>query len=419
LSCLKLGHKISLDEEVKMQVYLDNNATTMCDPQVVEAMQPFFSELYGNPSSLHKFGTSAHPALRNAINQVYSALNASDEDDIVFTSCATESNNWVLKSVWIDHILNGDKNHIVTTEVEHPSVLSTCRFLEEQGVKVTYLPVNEEGIVEAHTVKSFITEKTALVSIMWASNETGMNFPIKEIGEICKDKGVLFHSDGVQAVGKIPVDLQDVHIDFVSMSAHKFHGPKGIGALYIRNSQALSPHMHGGEQMGHRRSGTLNVPYIVGMGKALELATTNIEEKMASIRAKRDRLEDALLELSDTFVVGKREHRNPNTILISIRGVEGEGMLWDLNNGQIGASTGSACASEDLEANTVMLAIGADTELAHTGIRLSLSRFTTDAEIDYTIAHFKSAVARLRAISSSFAVVQPTKGGEAQACEIH
>ncbi|WP_434657703.1 NifS family cysteine desulfurase [Sulfurimonas sp. NW9] len=396
-----------------MQVYLDNNATTMTDPQVVEVMQPFFSEIYGNPNSLHKFGTASHPYLRKAIDQVYTALNASDNDDIVFTSCATESNNWVLKSIYFDKIVNGEKDHIITTEVEHPSVLATCRWLEEQGVKVTYLPVNEEGIVESHTVKSFITDKTALVSVMWASNETGMIFPIKEIGEICKEKGVLFHSDAVQAVGKIPVDLQDVHVDFLSMSAHKFHGPKGIGALYIKDSQPLTPLFHGGEQMGHRRSGTLNVPYIVGMGKAIELATTNIEETMASIRAKRDRLEDALLELSDTFVVGSRENRTPNTILISIRGVEGEGMLWDLNNGQIGASTGSACASEDLEANSVMLAIGADNELAHTGIRLSLSRFTTDEEIDYTIEHFKSAVARLRAISSSFAKVAPTPGGEA------
>lgn len=402
-----------------MQVYLDNNATTMVDPAVVEAMQPFFAEKYGNPNSLHKFGTASHPALSNAINQVYKAINASDDDDIVFTSCATESNNWVLKSIWIDKILHGDKNHIVTTEVEHPAILSTCKFLEEQGVKVTYLPVNSEGIVEAHTVKSFITEKTALVSIMWASNETGMVFPIKEIGEICKAKGVLFHTDGVQAVGKIPVDLQDVHVDFMSMSAHKFHGPKGIGALYIKNSIPLTPLFHGGAQMGGRRSGTLNVPYIVGMGKAMELATTNIEEKMASIRAKRDRLEDALLNLSDTFVVGSREGRTPNTILISIKGVEGEGMLWDLNNGGVGASTGSACASEDLEANTVMLAIGADNELAHTGIRLSLSRFTTDAEIDYTIAHFTKAVERLRAISSSYALQKPTKGGEVQECELH
>jgi cysteine desulfurase len=401
------------------KVYMDNNATTMTDPKVVAAMQPFFEELYGNPNSLHKFGTATHTALSKAVNQMYAGINAADEDDIIFTSCATESNNWVLQSVWLDHILHSDKNHIVTTEIEHPSVLATCKFLEDQGVKVTYLPVNEDGIVEAHTVKSFITDKTALVSIMWANNETGTIFPIQEIGEICKEKGVLFHTDGVQAVGKIPVDMQSVHVDFMSMSAHKFHGPKGIGALYIRKSQKLSPLMHGGEHMGGRRSGTLNVPYIVGMGEALEIATTNIEAKMSDIRAKRDRLEDALLELSETFVVGGRDIRTPNTILISIRGVEGEGMLWDLNNGMIGASTGSACASEDLEANTVMLAIGADNELAHTGIRLSLSRFTTDEEVDYVINHFKDAVARLRAISSSFAIVQPTPGGEVQECELH
>jgi len=402
-----------------MKVYLDNNATTMCDPQVVEAMQPFYSEVYGNPNSLHKYGTEPHPAITKAIDQVYTAINAADADDVVFTSCATESNNWVLQSVWVDHVLNGDKNHIVTTEVEHPSILSTCKFLEDQGVNVTYLPVNEQGVIEAHTVKSFITDKTALVSIMWASNETGMINPIEEIGQICKEKGVLFHSDAVQAVGKIPVDLQAIHVDFISFSAHKFHGPKGVGALYIKNSQALSPMLHGGEHMGGRRSGTLNVPFIVGMGKAMELATTNIQATMSKIRAKRDRLEDALVELSDTFVVGERNNRTPNTILISIKGVEGEGMLWDLNNGQIGASTGSACASADLEANTVMLAIGADNELAHTGIRLSLSRFTTDEEIDYTINHFKEAVARLRMISSSFAKQAPTKGGEVQECELH
>ncbi|MHC3993461.1 NifS family cysteine desulfurase [Thiomicrolovo sp. ZZH C-3] len=403
-----------------MQVYMDNNATTMVDPAVVEAMLPFFSEQYGNPNSLHKFGTASHPAIAKAIDQVYTAINASDNDDIVFTSCATESNNWVLKSVWVDKILNGDKNHIITTEVEHPSVLSTCKFLEEQGVNVTYLPVNEQGVVDAQMLRSFITEKTALVSVMWANNETGMIFPVQEIGAICKEKGVLFHTDGVQAVGKIPVDVQAMHVDFMSMSAHKFHGPKGIGALYIKDGQELSPLLNGGEHMGGRRSGTLNVPYIIGMGKALEMATVNIEEKMTSIRAKRDRLEDALLKLiPDTFTVGERDHRTPNTILISIRGVEGEGMLWDLNNAAIGASTGSACASEDLEANTVMLAIGADHELAHTGIRLSLSRYTTDEEVDYVIDHFKTAVERLRSISSSYAKVKPTPGGEATACEMH
>lgn len=402
-----------------MQVYLDNNATTMTDPEVFAAMTPYFSELYGNPNSIHRYGTATHPGLAKAIDQIYTGINAGENDDVVFTSCATEAINWVLKSVWIDHILHGEKDHIVTTEVEHPAVLATCKFLEEQGVRVTYLPVNEHGVVEAHTVRSFISEKTALVAVMWANNETGMIFPIYEIGEICREAGVLFFSDGVQAVGKIPVDLQAVHVDFVSMSAHKFHGPKGVGALYIRDSQPLSPQFFGGEHMGGRRSGTLNVPGIVGMGKALELATTDMQGKIASIRAKRDRLEDALLAMiPETFVIGERDRRTPNTILISIRGVEGEGMLWDLNNAMIGASTGSACASEDLEANTAMLAVGADSELAHTGIRLSLSRFTTDEEIDYTIEQFKKAVERLRAISSSYATVKPTPGGEAVECAV-
>ncbi|NOQ32314.1 MAG: cysteine desulfurase, NifS family [Helicobacteraceae bacterium] len=399
-------------------IYMDNNATTMVDPLVLEEMMPYFSEQFGNPNSIHKFGTSTHPAIAKAIDRMYSAINAGDNDDIIFTSCATESNNWVLKSIWVDKILNGDKNHIVTTEVEHPSILSTCKFLEDQGVKVTYLPVNEKGIVEAHTVKNFITDKTALVSIMWANNETGMIFPIEEIGEVCQTKGVLFHSDGVQAVGKIPVDLQQVNVDFVSMSAHKFHGPKGIGALYIKNSEKLTPLLHGGEHMGGRRSGTLNVPAIVGMGKAVELATTNLDETMSKIAKLRDRLEDALLKLPDTVVVGDKNERTPNTFLISVRGVEGESMLWDLNNDLIGASTGSACASEDLEANGAMIAIGADVELAHTGIRLSLSRFTTEQEVDQVIAAFNKATVRLRSISSSYAKVQPTKGGEATECAI-
>jgi len=364
-----------------MRVYLDNNATTMVAPEVVEEMLPFFSQMYGNPNSLHKFGTETHPYIEKAIDRIYKAINAHDNDDVIITSCATESNNWVLKSVYHDRIKNGDKNHIITTEVEHPSVLSTCKWLEEQGVKVTYLPVNEEGIVEPHVVKSFITNKTALVSIMWANNETGMIFPVKEIAEICRVNNVLFHTDGVQAVGKIPVDVQDVQPDFMSFSAHKFHGPKGVGALYIRNSQELSPLLHGGEHMAGLRSGTLNVPGIVGMGKAMELAVDALDFDMPDVKELRDRLEDALLEIEDTFVVTPREKRTHNTMLISFRGVEGESMLWDLNRAGIAASTGSACASEDLESNPVMEAIGAADDLAHTAIRFSLSRFTTKEEM--------------------------------------
>jgi len=405
-----------------MKVYLDNNATTMVDPEVKAAMDPYFTEIYGNPNSLHDFGTASHPALRKAMDQMYEAIGARDEDDIVVTSCATESNNWVLKGVWFDLIRNGEKDHIITTEVEHPSVTAVCRWLEEQGVRVTYLPVNSEGIVEAHTVRDFITDKTALVSIMWANNETGAIFPIEQIAEVCKERGVLLHTDGVQAVGKIPVDVIRAGVDFMSFSAHKFHGPKGVGGLYIRNGHPLTSLLHGGEHMGGRRSGTLNVPGIVGMGKAMELATYYLKFEEEHVRRLRDRLEDAILELPDIYSVGPRDNRTPNTILVSVRGVEGEAMLWDLNRAGIAASTGSACASEDLEANPIMIAVGADNELAHTAVRLSLSRFTTQEEIDYTIDVFKKAVERLRSISSTYAYMpehMKDKQGDGESCATH
>jgi len=386
-----------------MRVYLDNNATTIVDPKVFEEMVPYFCQMYGNPNSLHEFGSESHPALRKAMDQLYAGINASDDDDIVITSCATESNNWVIKSIYHDYILNGDKDHIITTEVEHPAVGASCKFLETLGVKVTYLPVNTDGVINVEDLKNAITDKTALVSIMWANNETGMIFPVEEIGAICKERGVLFHTDAVQAIGKIPVDVQKVNVDFLSFSAHKFHGPKGIGGLYIRNGQALTPFFHGGEHMGGRRSGTLNVPSIVGMGKAMELAVEALDFEKNNVRRLRDKLEDALLQIPEMMVVGTKEQRVPNTILVSVKGIEGEAMLWDLNQSGIGASTGSACASEALESNPVMEAIGAEADLAHTALRLSLSRFTTEEEIDFAIDVIQKAVVRLRAISSTYA----------------
>lgn len=386
-----------------MRVYLDNNATTMLAPEAKALMEPFLCEKFGNPNSLHQFGSESHPALRKAMDQLYAGINASDDDDIVITSCATESINWVIKGVYYDHILNGSKNHIITTEVEHPAVGSSCKFLESLGVNVTYLPVNTDGVISVEDLKNAITDKTALVSVMWANNETGMIFPIEEIGQICKERGVLFHSDAVQAIGKIPVDVKKANVDFMSFSGHKFHGPKGVGALYIRAGQPLTPHLHGGEHMGGRRSGTLNVPGIVGMGLAMELAVAHLDFEKSNVRRLRDKLEDALLQIPETFVVGTREQRVPNTILISVKGIEGEAMLWDLNKNGIGASTGSACASEALESNPVMEAIGAEADLAHTALRLSLSRFTTEAEIDYAIDVINKAVVRLRAISSTYA----------------
>ena len=384
------------------RVYLDNNATTMLDPRAKELMEPYFCEKYGNPNSLHSFGTETHGAIREAFNHLYEGINAHDEDDIIITSCATESNNWVLKGVYFDTLRFGEKNHIITTQVEHPAILSTCRFLESLGVEVTYLPVGENGTLNPKEVEAAITDKTALVSVMWANNETGIVFPIEEIGAICKKRNVLFHTDAVQAIGKLPVDVQKAQVDFLSFSGHKFHAPKGIGGLYIRKGVKLTPLFHGGEHMGGRRSGTLNVPYIVAMGEAMRQASLYLDFERNNVRLLRDKLEDALLTIPDVFVVGERSLRVPNTILVSIRGVEGEAMLWDLNKYGIACSTGSACASEDLEANPVMSAIGADKELAHTAIRISLSRFTTAEEIDYTIEIFKKSIERLRSISSSY-----------------
>ncbi|MCH5313082.1 MAG: NifS family cysteine desulfurase [Helicobacter sp.] len=384
------------------KVYLDNNATTMLDPSILPLMEPYFCEKFGNPNSLHKYGTQTHPAIARAIEQLYNGINANDSDDIIITSCATESNNWVIKGIYFDEIVKKGKKHIVTTEVEHPAVRSTCEFLESLGVEVTYLPINAQGSITAQQVREALRDDTALVSVMWANNETGLIFPIEEIGALCKERDVLFHTDAVQAIGKIPVDVQKAQVDFLSFSAHKFHGPKGIGGLYIRKNVPLTPLFHGGEHMHGRRSGTLNVPYIIGMGEAMALAHKFLDYELTEVRRLRDKLEDALLAIPDVLVIGTRENRVPNTTLISVRGIEGEAMLWDLNKAGIAASTGSACASEDLEANPVMVAIGADKELAHTAIRLSLSRFTTNEDIDYTIDIFQQAVKRLRAISSSY-----------------
>ena len=388
-----------------MEVYLDNNATTKVDEKVFEEMKPFFCEIYGNPNSLHSFGSKTHKKMVEAIDYLYEGINADDEDDIIITANATESNNWVIKSTWIDHILDGDKNHIITSEVEHPAITAACNFLEKQGVEVTYLNVNEEGVLDAESVEKAIKDDTALVSIMWANNETGKLFPIKEIGAICKEKGVPFHSDATQAIGKVKVDVQDANVDMISFSAHKFHGPKGVGGLYIKKGVKLSPYMHGGEQMDGRRAGTVDVASMIGMGKAMHLATNTmaLAYEINHVGMLRDKLERAILKIPDTIVIGGSENRTPNTTLISIKGVEGESMLWDLNQNGIAASTGSACASEDLEANPVMNAFGSDSELAHTGIRFSLSRFNTEDQIDYAIEQVKKAVERLRGISSSYA----------------
>ncbi|EMO1678240.1 NifS family cysteine desulfurase [Campylobacter upsaliensis] len=386
-----------------MKVYLDNNATTMLDHSALELMLPYLKESYGNPNSLHQWGSLTHPALRVAMDKLYEGLGASDLDDIVITSCATESINWVLKSAYFDYILDKERDEIIISSVEHPAVSGAAHFLKSLGVKVIELPVNSEGVSSVEHLREVISDKTALVSVMWANNETGMIFPIKEMAELSHEFGALFHTDATQAVGKIKVDLRQSGVDFASFSAHKFHGPKGVGGLFIKKGLKLTPLLHGGEHMGGRRSGTLNVPYIVAMAEALRIANSMLNFEDSHIRRLRDKLEDAVLSIEDTSVVGDRKNRVPNTILASIKGVEGEAMLWDLNKNGIAASTGSACASEDLESNPIMEAIGAENDLAHTALRLSLSRFNTEEEIDYAATQIKAAAKRLRAISSTYA----------------
>ncbi|EPE9018813.1 NifS family cysteine desulfurase [Campylobacter upsaliensis] len=386
-----------------MKVYLDNNATTMLDHSALELMLPYLKESYGNPNSLHQWGSLTHPALRAAMDKLYEGLGASDLDDIIITSCATESINWVLKSAYFDYILDKERDEIIISSVEHPAVSGAAHFLKSLGVKVIELPVNSEGVSSVEHLREVISDKTALVSVMWANNETGMIFPIKEMAELSHEFGALFHTDATQAVGKIKVDLRQSGVDFASFSAHKFHGPKGVGGLFIKKGLKLTPLLHGGEHMGGRRSGTLNVPYIVAMAEALRIANSMLNFEDSHIRRLRDKLEDAVLSIEDTSVVGDRKNRVPNTILVSIKGVEGEAMLWDLNKNGIAASTGSACASEDLESNPIMEAIGAENDLAHTALRLSLSRFNTEEEIDYAATQIKAAAKRLRAISSTYA----------------
>jgi cysteine desulfurase len=384
------------------RIYLDNNATTIVDPKVKEAMEPFLCQMYGNPNSLHSFGTEIHPYMVLAFDRLYSGINASENDDIIITSCATEGNNTVLKGVYYDLIHGKKKKQIITTQVEHPCITQSCKFLESLGVDVTYLPVNHDGIVDAELLKQHIDpDRTALVSIMWANNETGLIFPIKELSALCRENGVLFHTDAAQAIGKIKADLQDVPVDFLTFSAHKFHGMKGVGGLYIRNGVKIPPLLHGGEQMGGKRAGTVNTAGLIGMGLAMELASENLEYELTEVRRLRDKLEDAISAIKGTQVIGKREIRTPNTILVSVKGVEGEALIWDLNKNGIAASTGSACASESLESNPTFVAMGIDNELAHTGIRLSLSRFTTEDEIDTAIGVIKKSIDRLRSISFS------------------
>ena len=378
-------------------VYMDNNATTRVAPEVVDAMMPFLTEMWGNPSSMHTFGGQVEPYIDRAREQVAKLINAADPSEIIFTGCGTESDNMAVHGA-VDAF--GGHPHIITTRVEHSAILGVCRYLESRGRRLTELSVDSEGRLNLDELRAALTTKTAIVTIMWANNETGVTFPIEEITEIVKDAGVLFHTDAVQVPGKIPIDVQEVPVDMLSLSGHKLHAPKGVGILYIRKGTKVNPLLLGGHQEFGKRAGTENVPYIVGLGKACELAMQHLEEEGTRVRELRDRLEEGILaRCPDAKVNGDREHRLPNTTNISFEFIEGEAILLHLDALGICASSGSACTSGSLEPSHVMRAMGVPFTSAHGSIRYSLSRYNTQEDVDYVIEHMPAVIERLREIS--------------------
>lgn len=377
-------------------VYVDNNATTKVAPEVVEAMMPYFSELYGNPSSMHFFGGQVQRKVNEAREQVADFLGA-DPSEIVFTSCGTESDNAAIFGTLDSY---PEKRHFITTRVEHPAVGNVCTYLTRKGYRVTELSVDREGRLDLDELKESITEDTALVSIMYANNETGVIFPIEEIGQMVKAEGIPFHTDAVQAAGKIPLNMKNSTVDMLSISGHKLHAPKGIGVLYIRKGTRFSPFIIGGHQEKGRRGGTENVPYIIGLGKACELAKKNLNEERTRVRALRDYLEKEILErIPNTLLNGDRNNRLPNTLNVSFEYVEGESILLLLSDLGICASSGSACTSGSLEPSHVLRAMGVPFTAAHGSIRFSLSIYNTKEEMDYIIEHLPPIIQKLRDIS--------------------
>lgn len=378
-------------------IYLDNNATTRVAPEVFEEMRPFLDEFYGNPSSMHSFGGKTARKITEARMRVAVLLGAGSPSEIVFTSCGTESDNAALFGILRSY---PSKRHIITTKVEHPAVLNTCRYLMKEGYRVTFLSVDQSGQLDLEELREAITPDTCLVSIMYANNETGVIFPINEIAAIVKEKGAIFHTDAVQAVGKIPLNLKEIPIDILSLSGHKLHAPKGIGVLYLREGIKFSPFIIGGHQENGRRGGTENVASIIGLGKACELAGLHIDEEQTRVRTLRDRLETSILEkVPNTLVNGDRVHRLPNTANISFEFIEGESILLLLSDRGIAASSGSACTSGSLEPSHVLRAMQIPFTHTHGSIRFSLSRYTTQEEIDTVISELLPIIDRLRAIS--------------------
>ncbi len=381
-------------------IYLDNNATTPTDPRVVEAMLPYFYEIPGNAASRnHPYGWQAEEAVDYAREQIAQLIQV-DPKEIIFTSGATESDNLAIKGVFEMYSSKG--NHIITTKVEHKAVLDSCKKVEKMGGEVTYLDVQNDGLIDLNELKAAITDKTILISIMWANNETGVIQPMKEIGDICKKHGILFMSDATQAVGKIAVNPREVGVHLMAFSAHKMYGPKGVGALFVNRKNPrvkVTAQMDGGGHERGMRSGTLNVPGIVGFGKAAELSSKEMAADAARLSKLRDKLEAAFVShLEEVYINGNREHRMPHVTNISFKHVEGEGLMMTFNQ-EIAVSSGSACTSASLEPSYVLVALGLGDDLAHSSLRFSLGRFTTDEDIDFAIKAVEEGVTHMRDLS--------------------
>ena len=375
-------------------IYLDNNATTAVAPEVLAAMLPYLGELYGNPSSMHSFGGQVGEAVDTARERIAALLGAGP-DEIIFTSCGSESDN---TAIWSALQTQPEKRHLITTRVEHPAVLNVVQYWERQGYHVTLLGVDGKGRLDLDAAA--LSDDTALVSIMFANNEVGDIYPIQAMAEMAKERGILFHTDAVQAVGKTPIDLRHLPVDMLSLSGHKIHAPKGIGVLYVRKGVRFRPFLRGGHQERGRRAGTENVPYIVGLGMAAQLSSDHMQEERVNVARLRDKLENGLLErIPDCMVNGDVETRLPNTSNIAFKNVEGEAILLMLDRLGICASSGSACTSGSLEPSHVLRAMGVPFNYAHGSVRLSLSRYTTEEDVDYVIENFPGVIETLRAIS--------------------
>ena len=377
-------------------IYTDNNATTQVAPEVLEEMLPYFHELYGNPSSMHTFGGRVGHKLKEARAKVASLIGASPEE-IIFTSCGTESNNTAIQAAIRSY---PDKMHIITTRVEHPAVKNLCEYLSKNGYRVTFVPVDRKGRLDVDYLYENFTDDTAIVSIMWANNESGVIFPIEEISRTVKEKGVVFHTDAVQAVGKIPVDVRKVGLDMLSLSGHKIHAPKGVGALFVRKGTKFSPLLIGGHQESGRRGGTENSASIIGLGKACELAVDHLEKVNTHVKHLRDKLENEIINtIPNTMINGDRKNRLPNTTNIAFEYVEGESILLMMDELGICASSGSACTSGSLEQSHVLRAMGVPFTAAHGTIRFSLSTYNSEDEINFIVEQLPPIIERLRKMS--------------------